>query len=187
MLNKTRKIFSWEIILFFFINLAILTNIFLLLGIIGFGYEIWLSTIVDNFSISISGIVLNQLVNILLSLLVILIIPFCITIKYLSLPFIIWIIQKWSKKEAIVQMIKTIATNYKFQAMVLSVSIFTDIIFSVLGNIMLQFNDFFAYLFYHFLFGGLTGSYLAIFVFLFIRKKYKEFKLKCQEIKSIET
>jgi len=168
MFNK-KKLFSWEIILFFVVNFAILINIFFIIALV--------STLL---MVSIEDIE-NVIEEIIVAFLTFSMIPSFIIIKYLSIPIVLKIIQKRSKKEKIKQFIKTIAGNYKLQIIVLSTAIILDFI-TIFINYKYPDLYFNSYNFWYFIFGGLTGSYLAMFLFLFIRRKFKIFKAENREV-----
>ena len=184
MFRKIKKILNWEFFLFVFANLAILINIFFLLEV--FTINIIISNDIP-INIPIGNIDIFVFLLLLTSLFII--------IKYLYLPITILIIQNWSKKEEIKNWIAEIAQNYKLQGLILLVAIMADIsssfvLYIVHRYYMLIYSDTFydELLLNLIIFGGLTGSYLTIFLFLFIQKKTTGFKQGMQKefFKNIE-
>lgn len=180
MFGKIRKIINWETFLFVFANLAILINIFYYL-------EVFTINIIISNNISTGNI------DIFIQLLFIT--SFFIILKYLSLPIVLLSIRKWSKRENIKNWITTISKNYKLQGLILLVAIMADIsssfvLYIVHRYYMLIYSDTFydELLLNLIIFGGLTGSYLTIFLFLFIKKKTTGFKQGMQKefFKNIE-
>jgi hypothetical protein len=167
MFSKIKKIFCWEIILFALTNLAILMNIFLSLNI-DFGEFI---TKIDNLhgsNIEGPGLFAG------LVFITLLLMPIFVVLKYLSMPLCFLIIKKWSKNKNIKYLIKTTAENYKLQAVVFIFALFLDIIFAFFNCLYFYNENYILMLGRQFFFGGLTGSYLVIFLFLFVRKKLRK-------------
>lgn len=180
-LKQIKNFLCWEVFLFVLVHFAILFYVFLILDawLAGYIIETWMIPFDTN--PDSKGLVLAIL------LLPGILMPIFVILKYLSLPIVLWIIQKWSKKEEIKNWIITIIQSYKLQAMVLFIALIIDfapipinyfinfIIFDIYGNpSFYPYMDWYiqTYRFLYFIFGGLTGSYLAIFLFLFIRKKF---------------
>lgn len=168
--NIINNFFSFEVLSFVFVNLLILTNSFLYLnayvtGLVGnFIDRRTLSTSVDvhiNTSMGLS----------------IMLIPVFIVIKYLALPICLLIIHKFRRNDKAKDLIFKVIRNHKLKTLLITIildSIYCFInwlLYKSSGNYTYNINDS-GYL----LFGGLTGSYILLFILYFICEK---FKLKC--------
>ncbi len=166
-----KNLLKWETILFVFANLIILTNIFPLiatyLAYMGYSYIDWL------YKAQIEGI------SVILMLAVYLM-PLLIIIKYLLLPLTIFIILRQSKNVEIITWIRLIFQNSNLQLRIVLFAIIVDIfaiISSYFARTFVEHSYFYSDsdLFWRLVFGGLTGSYLAIFIFLFLFRKIKSY------------
>jgi len=167
MIKNIKKFLNWEIILFILINinLVIFINIFPYLDSIftSFIYFIlaWLNKpFAEEINISF------------LIMLSVYLIPLFIIIKYLFLPITIWFIQKFSKNEQIKSWIANITEKNVYKMKIILIAIIIDII-ALLIDYFINKDNAFMYL----LFGGLTGSYAVLFLFVFIRRKFLNRKI----------
>lgn len=163
--------FNWEIILLILTNLAIFFNLFINLNYL-------LASFIGNFDKTDYGIYNVETHFDITMCLSFLLIPLFIIIKYLSLPISILIVNKFSKNQRLKNQLSSIAKNNKLKILLIAVSLdiiicFIDFtIYKISGNYFYN-----TYIYWHLIFGGLTGSYLIIFLFSFIIKKLKKLKL----------
>lgn len=168
-----KNLLKWEIIIFVFVNLIILTNIFpyiaTYLAYMGYLYIKWL------YKAQIEGISVILMLAIYLM-------PFLIIIKYLLLPLTIFIILRLSKNKEIITRIRLVFQNINIQLRIIFYAVVVDIFAIILSYLARSFIEHSYYysdsdLFWRLIFGGLTGSYLVLFLFGFIFKRLKGFSL----------
>jgi len=171
---------GWEVTLFLLVNLVILFNLFFYLNACIADY---LEPIYEK----VNGLNLDAPANFLTLVdIMFKILPIFILIKYLILPATLWAILKYGKNNKIISLIKNIFKNYKIQLLILLITFLLDIVCGLINvlinssyNIYVYHNYWYAtvnYIESTLLFiGGLTGSYLVIFLFLWV---YKMLKIK---------
>lgn len=177
---KIKSYLGWEIILFVFVNLIILFNSFYYLNTFA---ALNLEAIYEK----IHGYDLDAPANFLVFVdFMDKILPIFLLLKYLILPVTIWTILKWGKNNKIINLIKNTAQNYGFQLLILFIAFILDIVYvssDILINSYIQYNGYYNYYWnsvveyikINLLFtGGLTSSYLVIFLLLLIYKKFRK-------------
>ncbi len=167
-----KKIIYWEPVLLALTNIAIFLNLFIYLD--GFFAE-YIGNFIDSKSYYDPSVETHISTSMALSVLMI---PLFIIIKYLSLPITIWIIKKFSRKEEIINWIEIIIEKHKFKT--LFAVILLDAIVCLVNFILYEKTRNYLYndnIFWYLIFGGLTGSYLVLFLFGFIFKRLKGFSL----------
>ena len=177
-LNKIRKFLNWETFLFIFVNLAILTNIFPFLST----YSAYIGYfIIDNlYKSQIEGISV-------LIMLAIYLMPLFLVIKYLSLLTVILIIQKFSRNEEIKSLIARIFESKKYKINILLTAIIADIGACFVNFVICKAagNYYYTYhyntnMFWYVIFGGLTGSYVMLFICSFVHNKFRNHRKQIQ-------
>jgi len=172
MIENIKKFLNWEIILFILINiiLVIYINIWPFLdgyfGSLFFFILEWLNkSLFDELNISFWIMLFVYLT------------PLFIIIKYLSLPLIIWIIRKFSKKEKIKSWIANITENNGFKIKIILIAIIIDIVALLINHLIGKVSTFM-----YLIFGGITGSYAALFLLLYVTNIIKKFSNRAKTI-----
>lgn len=167
LINEIKSYIGWESILFILVNLFIWFNMIYFVGLYVAFYVAAIDEKINHINIegpTAFGAGLWTFV---------ILIPVFILAKYLMLPITLWIVNKFGKNNKV----KNIIKNYILKKKILFYTLALDLLYIVFVAIYCNFNssDYWgivkSFVFLDLLSGGLTGSYIAVLIYIKVTKK----------------